>query len=444
MKKIHGKMMKGITERSLMMLLALAGSNYCHAQQATIVVNNPTSAPRTELISLSMNEVKAKLGNAAPKKGEAYIVKNKSGQQIGSQITHDGYLLIDASVRPHGSATYYVTIGKPYQQKVWATGALYKIRKDDIAWENDRCAYRVYGPALQRTGERSFGTDVWVKNTPDTVVYERYVKDMNGNIKGDKIDAKVRALQKQEKAEKNKAKAAALAKQIKSLQAESKEVDILTSFHLDHGNGLDPYRVGATLGLGAPSLMVGKNQVLPYCYKDYKILDNGPLRFTVELTYKPSTVGDMKNVVEHRIISLDKGSNFNKMTVWYDGLTTPTDFATGFPIHEEDTESKTFAKDYVSYADPTDNIEVNNSQIFVGVLFPEGIDNTYYQLFDKKHDGATGHALGLKRGLKNGEKYSYYFGAAWSKYDVKSYAEWQIRIKEYLDALKTPLGVEVK
>ena len=405
-------MMKSITARSLMMLMALAGSSYCHAQQATIVVSNPTSTPRTELISLNMSEVKAKLGNANPKKGEAYIVKNKRGQQIGSQITHDGILLIDASVRPHGSATYYVSIGKPYQQKVYATGALYKIRKDDIAWENDRCAYRVYGPALQKTGERSFGTDIWVKNTPDTVVYERYIKDMNGNIKGDKMDAKVR--------------------------------DILTSFHLDHGNGLDPYRVGATLGLGAPSLMVGKNQVLPYCYKNYKILDNGPLRFTVELTYNPSTVGDMKNVVEHRIISLDKGSNFNKMTVWYDGLTTPTDFATGFPIHEEDTETKTFAKDYVSYADPTDNVEVNNSQVFVGVLFPEGIDHTYYQLFDKKHDGATGHALGLKRGLKNQEKYSYYFGAAWSKYDVRSYAEWQIRIKDYLDALKNPLQVEIK
>lgn len=444
MKKIHGKMMKGITARSLMMLLASAGSNYCHAQQATIVVSNPTSTPRTELISLNMSEVKAKLGNATHKKGEAYIVKNKQGQQIGSQITHDGLLLIDASVRPHGSATYYVSIGKPYQQKVYATGALYKIRKDDIAWENDRCAYRVYGPALQKTGERSFGTDIWVKNTPDTVVYERYVKDMNGNIKGDKIDAKVRALKKQEKVEKNTAKAAALAKQIKALQAESRETDILTSFHLDHGNGLDPYRVGATLGLGAPSLMVGKNQVLPYCYKDYRILDNGPLRFTVELTYNPSTVGDMKNLVEHRIISLDKGSNFNKMIVWYDGLTIPTDFATGFPIHEEDTETKTFAKDYVSYADPTDNVEVNNSQVYVGVLFPEGIDHTYYQLFDKKHDGATGHALGLKRGLKNQEKYRYYFGAAWSKYDVRSYAEWQIRIKDYLDALKNPLKVEIK
>ena len=452
------KRLKGISVKALTMLLALAGSNYSHAQTATIVVSNSTSASRTELIELSMSDVKAKLAGATPKKGEAYIVKNKRGQQIGTQITHDGKLLIDASVRPNGTATYTLSIGKPYPQKVWTTGALYKIRKDDIAWENDRCAYRVYGPALQKTGERSFGTDIWVKNTPDTVVYERYIKDMNGNIQGDKIDAKARTLEKQAKdfaaqakAEKNSTKAAKLEKQSKALQeqakalwAESREVDITTSFHLDHGNGLDPYRVGATLGIGAPSLMVGKTQYLPYCWKTYKILDNGPLRFTVELSYNPSTIGDMKNVVEHRIISLDKGSNFNKMTVWYDGLTTPTDFATGFPIHEEDTESKTFAKDYVSYADPTDNIEVNQSQVYVGVLFPNGIDNTYYQLFDQKHDGATGHALGLKHGLKNDEKYSYYFGAAWSKYDVKSYAEWQLRIKEYLDALKTPLKVTIK
>lgn len=424
------------------MLLALAGSNYSYAQQATVVVNNPTDAQRQELVEVNISDVKAKLAGIAPKKGEAYIVKNKRGQQIGSQITHDGKLLIDASIRPHGSATYYISIGKPYPQKVWTTGALYKMRKDDIAWENDRCAYRVYGPALQRTGERSFGTDIWAKNTPDTVVYERYVMDKQGNVDGDKVDEKVKSEERKMKNLSGAALEAQKAK-IKALKAESYEIDVTTSFHLDHGNGLDPYRVGATLGLGAPSLMIGNQQFLPYCYKTYKILDNGPLRFTVELTYNPSTIGDMQNVVEHRIISLDKGSNFNKMTVWYEGLTHPTDFATGFPIHEEDTETKTFAKDYVSYADPTDNIEVNNSQVFVGVLFPNGIDNTYYQLFDKKHDGATGHALGLKRGLKNAEKYSYYFGAAWSKYDVRSYTEWQIRIKEFLEALKTPLQVKL-
>ena len=428
--------------KGIIMLLALAGSNYSYAQQATIVVNNPTDAQRQELVEVNISDVKAKLAGIAPKKGEAYIVKNKRGQQIGSQITHDGKLLIDASIRPHCSATYYISIGKPYPQKVWTTGALYKMRKDDIAWENDRCAYRVYGPALQRTGERSFGTDIWAKNTPDTVVYERYVMDKQGNVDGDKVDEKVKSEERKMKNLSGAALEVQKAK-IKALKAESYEIDVTTSFHLDHGNGLDPYRVGATLGLGAPSLMIGNQQFLPYCYKTYKILDNGPLRFTVELTYNPSTIGDMQNVVEHRIISLDKGSNFNKMTVWYEGLTHPTDFATGFPIHEEDTETKTFAKDYVSYADPTDNIEVNNSQVFVGVLFPNGIDNTYYQLFDKKHDGATGHALGVKRGLKNAEKYSYYFGAAWSKYDVRSYTEWQIRIKEFLEALKTPLQVKL-
>ena len=372
------------------------------------------------------------------------MVKNTRGQQIGSQITHDGKLLIDASVRPHSVATFYISIEKPYPQKVWTTGALYKMRKDDLAWENDRCAYRVYGPALQRSGERSFGTDVWVKNTPDTVVNIRYIKNQKAWENMCRVDAKKKAIEKQLKTEKNPAKIAKLKDQIKAVEAEGKEVNIRNSFHLDQGNGLDPYRVGATLGLGAPSLMIGNEQILPYCYKDYKILDNGPLRFTVELTYNPSTVGDQKNVVEHRIISLDKGSNFNKMTVWYDGLTHPTDFATGFPIHEEDTETKTFAKDYVSYADPTDNMEGNQSQVYVGVLFPYGIDNTYYQLFDKKHDGATGHALGIKTGLKDGEKFSYYFGAAWSKYDVRSYTEWQIRIKDYLEALKTPLKVEIK
>ena len=428
--------------KGIIMLLALAGSNYSYAQQATIVVNNPTDAQRQELVEVNISDVKAKLAGIAPKKGEAYIVKNKRGQQIGSQITHDGKLLIDASIRPHGSATYYISIGKPYPQKVWTTGALYKMRKDDIAWENDRCAYRVYGPALQRTGERSFGTDIWAKNTPDTVVYERYVMDKQGNVDGDKVDEKVKSEERKMKNLSGAALEVQKAK-IKALKAESYEIDVTTSFHLDHGNGLDPYRVGATLGLGAPSLMIGNQQFLPYCYKTYKILDNGPLRFTVELTYNPSTIGDMQNVVEHRIISLDKGSNFNKMTVWYEGLTHPTDFATGFPIHEEDTETKTFAKDYVSYADPTDNIEVNNSQVFVGVLFPNGIDNTYYQLFDKKHDGATGHALGVKRGLKNAEKYSYYFGAAWSKYDVRSYTEWQIRIMEFLEALKTQLQVKL-
>lgn len=92
--------------KSVMMLLAIAGSNYSYAQQATVVVSNTTAAQRMELVEVSMADVKAKLSNATPGKGQAYVVKNTRGQQIGSQITHDGKLLIDASVRPHSAATF--------------------------------------------------------------------------------------------------------------------------------------------------------------------------------------------------------------------------------------------------------------------------------------------------------------------------------------------------
>ncbi len=416
--------------KALTLLFAMATPSCTWAQANTVEVNisNPTNEQRQELVEVELKTILGRLGISDVKK-QPFTVKNKIGQQADFQLTHDGKLLIDASVRPNANVTYYIMRGKPMKQKVWTTGAYYQMRKDDIAWENDRCAYRVYGPALQRSGEQSRGTDVWAKSTPDTVVYKRYWNNQDGWMLGNKL--------------RQQAKKAKTEKQRKALLAKADSVHLATSFHLEHGDGLDPYRVGATLGLGAPALMAGDSIVLPYCYKDYQILDNGPLRFTVALTYNPSDIGAAKNVVEHRIISLDKGSNFNKMTVWYTGLTEPTDFATGFPIHEEDTEWKTIAADYLSYADPTDNMAVNNAQLYVAVLFPEKIDQTFYQLFKQKHDGATGHALGIRKGLKDGERYNYYFGAGWSKYDVRSYAEWQLRINQFMRALKTPLTVSV-
>ena len=61
------------------------------------------------------------------------------------------------------------------------------------------------------------------------------------------------------------------------------------SYHVDHGNGMDCYSVGPTLGGGTAALMVDSTIIYPYCYENYKILNNGPLRFTVKLTYAPLT-----------------------------------------------------------------------------------------------------------------------------------------------------------
>ncbi|MBQ1669358.1 MAG: DUF4861 family protein [Prevotella sp.] len=51
--------------------------------------------------------------------------------------------------------------------------------------------------------------------------------------------------------------------------------------------------------------------------------------------------------------------------------------------------------------------------------------------------------LGIKRQYK-GERFHYYFGAAWSEYDVRSQEEWQARINGFIEARKNPLTVTLK
>lgn len=384
------------------------------ARTFTVGVTNSTDRFRQEVVELDAKEVFARLGISG---GRQFCVYNALGQQVPYQLTYDGKVLIDAAVRPCGTALYTFSKGTPKTFVNTCYGRMYPERVDDIAWENDRGAYRCYGPALQRTGEDAFGNDVWVKNTPDLEVEKRYyIEDVTKPV--------ITALKK-------------------TNPAAVDSLNMITSYHFDQGHGLDCYKVGPTLGCGTPALMDGDKILFPYCYKDYEILDNGPLRFTVKLVYNPAKIKGCDNVVENRILSLDKGSNFNKMTVWYDGLTVPADLASGVVIHTEDTENVETGKDYVVYADPTDNPKGQNFQIYVAALFPNGVTETKKLMYDNPTRGNAGHALGILRGYKGGG-YTYYFGSAWSKYDCRSLGEWQLRVASYLDGLRNPLNVGIK
>ena len=205
---------------------------------------------------------------------------------------------------------------------------------------------------------------------------------------------------------------------------------------------MDLYKVGATLGCGTPALMDGDNLVYPYCFKSYEVLDNGPLRTTVQLNYENKAFnGD--SITEHRLISLDKGSNFNRCTVWYTGMTKPARLASGVVIHSENKENYVLEKDYVAYADPTDNPRVNNCQLFVATLYPQGDVQTRMQPFDQPRNGNEGHALAILNEYK-GERFTYYFGSAWSKYDVRTMSEWQQRIAWTLRSIRQPLKVSIQ
>ena len=380
-----------------------------------VTVTNNTNVQGQQVIELDSKTVYSKLSISG---GRQFVVTNALGREVPYQLTYDGKVLIEAWVNPLGAASFKIAKGLPAVPANAVYGRMYPERVDDIAWENDRCAYRCYGPALQKSGEDAYGNDVWVKNTPDLVVEQRYYNE-------DTYKKPIAELRKAGKKE------------------EAQELEDNISYHFDHGHGLDCYKVGPTLGCGTPALMDGDKILFPYCYKNYQILDNGPLRFTVKLVYNPATIKGDTGVVETRILSLDKGSNFNKMTVSYSGLTSPCQLGAGVVIHTEDTASVKLADNYVAYADPTDNPKGQNFQIYVATLFPKGVNLTKKMMYANPTRGNAGHALGITT-YKNGDSYTYYFGSAWSKYDCRTFAEWTERITGFMESIKYPLSVTVK
>jgi len=383
------------------LLAACEYYRYLQTKKALLTFNNENNQQRQEVVEVEWQDVCRQLGITTE---EEVVIENAAGQEVSYQKTYDGKLLLYVSLHPYGKAVYTMTKGKPATPKSYVRGQVYPIRKDDLTWENDLGIYRIYGPALQRTGERSFGTDVWVKSTPELVVEDRYRKDYWGNVVEDSLRK---------------------AGQKVALHV----IDRCTSFHLDHGNGMDVYGVGPSLGCGTPALMKDGRLVFPYCYKTCQIHDNGPLRFTAELTYTPNADG----ITEHRIVSLDRGSHFNRMTVWYDGILSPMALAAGVVLHGSDNLA--LGRNYVQYADPTDNPQLHQSQVFVATLFPQGVSEI------RLLEGDLNHGIGIVNNYQ-GSPYTYYFGSAWSGYDIRSQAQWQLTINEFMS--RTPIKYTIQ
>ena len=423
----HGSFMR-ITEEEYLRLKAWSDSLMTHPRKVNINVANPTGNQRQQVVEMDLKPVRQRLGISYY---EPFVVLNSAGQQLDYQKTADDKVVFEVSVQPRQTASFTIQRGFPKEPQSTVQGRQYPIRKDDLAWENDRAAYRLYGPALQQTGERSFGIDVWTKSTPRLVLDQRYKADYEGNL----VEDSLRRIGQREAA---------------------RQVDLTTSFHMDHGDGMDAYAVGPTLGCGAPALMAGDSLIMPWCYERVRILDNGPLRFTAELDYPAVSFASSSQkgnkapslVTEHRRITLDKGSHFNRMTVWYDGLSAvadaavsqpsassvrrPFSFATGVVLHGGDP---VLTDQSLLYADPTDTPLLHQSQIFVGCLFPNGVERTFVH---KSPDGKTRHALATVANYR-GEPYTYWFGSAWSKAGVTSMQEWQLRSEAHLDQLRHPL-----
>lgn len=408
-------MKKLFVSAALIALMASCGQE----KGVTVSVSNPLNIDRTEeIVEISTEDVLGKL--KLDDKAE-FIITDENNTEIPYQLTADGKIIFPATVKGGATVSYKFMKGQPSHVNTLVYGRQYPERLDDIAWENDKAAYRAYGPALQKTGEKAYGYDVFTKSVSELVVEDRYAME---------LDKDARAMIKKLREEGKKTEADSLANAI--------------SYHIDHGNGMDCYAVGPTLGGGTAALMPDSVIAYPYCYNSYEILDNGPLRFTVKMEFNPLTIDGDTTVVETRVIQLDKGSHLNKTTVSYTSLKKEYPIGVGLVVHEA-TPDKYYMNaegGYISYADPTTNPNADNGTVYVGAVFPNQLEVAKFQSFEKPVAGAVGHVMGINT-YQPGDEFEYYWGSAWSKCGFDD-EKWNSYLGEYAMKVRNPLTVTVK
>ena len=199
------------------------------SESVTVTIANPLAIERTgEMVEIPVNDIYTQLNLSDTAQ---FVIYDEKAQEVPYQLTYDEKVIFPVSIASKASVNYTVQQGTPSLVNAVVYGRCYPERLDDIAWENDRAAYRAYGPALQKSGEKAYGYDVFTKSVEELVVEDRYAMELDSASR-----AEIKALREAGKKE------------------EADSLSRAISYHIDHGNGMDCYAVGPTLGGGTAGL----------------------------------------------------------------------------------------------------------------------------------------------------------------------------------------------
>ena len=377
----------------------------------TVTVSNPTAHDRCDVVELSADAVFSALGIAG---GRQFLVLDGDNVERPYQLTHDGKVLFQAFVAPMKTATFTLKRGEPRAARLDCNGRIYPDREDDLTWENDKCAWRMYGPKMHNKGVSGF--DTFAKNVTYPVQDALYHNELTSYA----VNARLKKVGR-------------------GSEWAQLHRDVYT-YHRDRGQGMDAYTVGTTLGAGAPALMDGGNLIMPDVYEKAEIIENGPLRFCVRLQ-----MYEQHGIRETRTFTQDKGTHLARVEVAYSGAAAGTPVASGIVVHKSQPTAYAINKkaSYIAYSDALDTPQGQNGQLFIGCYYPEKMKALKYQPLPEEKAGGIGHVLGITT-LAADKPFTYYAGSAWSKYDVPTMAVWEQLLQHYADNLKNPLKVEIR
>ena len=371
----------------LIFLLSLTMQNVLYAQTVSISLTNATTDDRiNEIVEFDVSqETYESLSSLA--------LYNENNTIIPYQALSgaDKKIVFQATVGAGTTVVYTLKPGSPATASIKTYAAQKKpANRNDIAWENDLSAYRMYSRVLlasePNTGN---GVDIWYKKQAAPVIdamYEYTSPDYHNEVAG--------------------------------------------------RLGVDAYSVGGkTLGGGGVVAYVNSQLLLHDPYDECTIIENGPLRSEFILTYKKVPVdGDYYTKTVR--ITATAGSLLNKDVVKFEGKVKPLKIAAGLFLHTGTNGVKyTTENNLIGYAENKSEGSVlnANSRMYTGVYMPGETTTT-------THTGSN-HLI-ISSDYAVGSEFTYYFGGGWNMFPAGKYTsdqDWFNALKQFKTSISNPL-----
>ena len=369
--------------------------------QTSVQVRNTQDFARNEIVSISADQLKSFLNTH---KDSDLRIKDAQNQYLPIQwMDNDGdgkydELLFQANIDAQKTSKYSIVADPKTpspQSKLTTYSRLVPERVDDYTWENDKIAFRVYGPKGQaealakvKGSTLSSGVDIWFKRTDQPVIntwYKGYLTDP-------------------------------------------------LFYHKDtRGEGYDPYHVGDSRGTGGIGIWKNDQLQVSQNFVTSKTIAEGPLRTVFELTYAPWSEFGVK---ETKRISLDLGSNFSKFESTFETEKPVPNYTVGITLHKNEGESKLNDKDgYYLHWEKIDDafvgegIVVDPKIVAKSVAFKsETLDQSNLLVITKPQ-----------------KKLTYYAGFAWQKSgQIQTQNDWEKMLQKKSKMLANPLIITIK
>lgn len=367
----------------------------CSSPELSVSVKNELGFDRSEVLSISAEQLK-KIGIEDLNTAE---VVDSNGKAVITQVTTDSRLLFQANVGGNSEVNYTARVSKGGEKPTSDISTYSRIvpeRLDDYAWENDKVAFRTYGPEGQRQATAgvngattSSGMDCWLKRVDYPILNKWYKKPETGG-----------------------------------------------SYHKDDGEGLDNYHVGSSRGCGGIGIFANDTLYTSKNFQKWNTIDEGPLQTNFTLTYDPWEANGLM-VSEEKKVSLDLGSNMMKVEVTLKSSENIMQASAGIGIHDSlAVSSSNRSNGWFNVWSPHADSELGTAL----VLNPGDVadfNDFRSSIQDQSH-------LFVHANTKAG-KLTYYAGFTWMKSgQFEGKKEWEDYLDRFSRGLKSPLSVTIK